>query len=83
VHREPRTERVRHDSPAPFGKLRGEQLRDLVYTTAVLREWIAADMAPVREFTRIRDVEYVDLPTGHWPQLTRPADLAEIILDRS
>ena len=53
------------------------------YTTAMLREWIAADMAPVREFTRIRDVEYVDLPTGHWPQLTRPADLAEIILDRS
>jgi pimeloyl-ACP methyl ester carboxylesterase len=53
------------------------------YTTAMLRAWIAADMAPVREFTRIRDVEYVDLPTGHWPQLTRPADLAEIILDRS
>ncbi|HYQ61704.1 alpha/beta fold hydrolase [Actinophytocola sp.] len=53
------------------------------YTTAMLRTWIAADMAPVREFSRIRDVEYVDLPTGHWPQLTRPADLAEIILDRS
>jgi pimeloyl-ACP methyl ester carboxylesterase len=56
------------------------------YTTAVLREWIAADMAPVREFTRIRDVEYVDLPTGHWPQFTRPDDLAKIILaavDRS
>lgn len=56
------------------------------YTTAMLREWIAADMAPVREFTRIRDVEYVDLPTGHWPQFTRPDDLAKVILaavDRS
>lgn len=53
------------------------------YTTAMLREWVAADMAPVREFTRIRDVEYVDLPTGHWPQFTRPDDLAEIILARS
>jgi pimeloyl-ACP methyl ester carboxylesterase len=53
------------------------------YTTATLREWIAADMAPVREFTRIRDVEYVDLPTGHWPQLTRTDDLAAIILART
>ena len=43
-------------------------------------------MAPVREFTKIRDVEYVDLPTGHWPQFTRPEDLARAILasvDRS
>lgn len=50
------------------------------YTTSQLREWIAQDMAPVREFTRIRDVDYVDLPTGHWPQFTRPNDLATAIL---
>ena len=25
-------------------------------------------------------VEYVDLPTGHWPQFTRPDDLAAAIL---
>jgi len=25
-------------------------------------------------------VEYVDLPTGHWPQFTRPDDLAAVIL---
>jgi pimeloyl-ACP methyl ester carboxylesterase len=50
------------------------------YTAAMLREWISAGMAPVSEFTRIRDVEYVDLPTGHWPQFTRPDDLAKIIL---
>jgi pimeloyl-ACP methyl ester carboxylesterase len=37
-------------------------------------------MAPVQEFTRIRDVEYVDLPTGHWPQFSRPEDLARAIL---
>jgi predicted metal-binding protein len=34
----------------------------------------------VREFARIRDVEYVDLPTGHWPQFTRPEELARTIL---
>ena len=28
----------------------------------------------------MRDVEYVDLPTGHWPQFTRPRDLAQAIL---
>jgi predicted metal-binding protein len=25
-------------------------------------------------------VEYVDLPTGHWPQFTRPEDLGRAIL---
>jgi pimeloyl-ACP methyl ester carboxylesterase len=25
-------------------------------------------------------VEYVDLPTGHWPQFTKPAKLAQAIL---
>jgi pimeloyl-ACP methyl ester carboxylesterase len=50
------------------------------YTTDMLRDWIAKDMAPVREFSKIRDVEFVDLPTGHWPQFTRPADLATAIL---
>ena len=28
----------------------------------------------------MRDVEYVDLPTGHWPQFTKPAELAQAIL---
>lgn len=50
------------------------------YTVAMLQDWIAKDMAPVREFTKIRDVEYVDLHTGHWPQFTRPDDLAAAIL---
>jgi len=50
------------------------------YTSAMLKGWIGRELAPVREFTRIRDVEYVDLPTGHWPQFTRPDDLARAIL---
>lgn len=50
------------------------------FTSATLREWIEAGAPPVWEFTKIRDVDYVDLPTGHWPQLTRPQDLARAIL---
>jgi pimeloyl-ACP methyl ester carboxylesterase len=50
------------------------------FTSAMLRKWIEQDMEPVREFTKIRAVEYVDLPTGHWPQFTRPEDLARVVL---
>ena len=50
------------------------------YTTAMLRSWIEQNEGPVREFAKIRDVEYVDLPTGHWPQFTRPKELAQAIL---
>jgi hypothetical protein len=28
----------------------------------------------------MRDVEYIDLPTGHWPQFTKPAELGQAIL---
>jgi pimeloyl-ACP methyl ester carboxylesterase len=53
------------------------------FTSAMLREWIERGLAPVREFARIRDVEHVDLPTGHWPQFTRPEELARAILRRA
>jgi pimeloyl-ACP methyl ester carboxylesterase len=50
------------------------------FSSETLRSWIERDLAPVREFTKIRDVTYVNLPTGHWPQFTRPEDLANLIL---
>ena len=50
------------------------------FTSDMLRGWIAQGLAPVREFTKIHDVEYVDLPTGHWPQFTRPEELGRTIL---
>jgi hypothetical protein len=37
----------------------------------------------VSELPKIAQVTYVDLPTGHWPQLTRPHDLARIIIASS
>ena len=50
------------------------------FTSEMLRGWIERGLAPVREFTKIRDVEYVDVPTGHWPQFTRPEELGRAIL---
>jgi pimeloyl-ACP methyl ester carboxylesterase len=48
------------------------------FPSTVLREWI--EQGRMRELAKIRDVEYADLPTGHWPQFTRPAELARMIL---
>ena len=45
-----------------------------------LREWIAQGHPYVAELAAMRDVEYVDLPTGHWPQFTKPAELSRAIL---
>jgi hypothetical protein len=41
---------------------------------------MAAGEAPLAELSRLRDVTWVDLPTGHWPQFTRPHDLAEVLV---
>ena len=50
------------------------------FPTEVLRTMMAEGHPHVAELARVRDVELVDLPTGHWPQLTRPVDLATTIL---
>lgn len=34
----------------------------------------------VQELARVRDVTIVELPTGHWPQLSRPDDLAVAVV---
>jgi pimeloyl-ACP methyl ester carboxylesterase len=49
------------------------------FPSAVLREAIAAGQPWVRELARITEVDYVDLPTGHWPQFTKPVQLAQAI----
>ena len=50
------------------------------FTSQMLRHWTDGGLAPVRELTKIKDVGHADLPTGHWPQFTRPEDLARAIL---
>ena len=79
--------------PAPGGVITavqrlGDERRYDVPVTAVcpeftsddLRGWVESGEAPVAELARIRDVRYVDVPTGHWPQLTKPEQLAQAIL---
>ncbi|GAA3702253.1 hypothetical protein GCM10023081_43320 [Arthrobacter ginkgonis] len=50
------------------------------YPSSLLQEWIDSGHPYVAELARIRDVEFVDLPTGHWPQFTKPKELAAVIL---
>jgi pimeloyl-ACP methyl ester carboxylesterase len=50
------------------------------FSSEMLSQWLEQGHPAVRELARIREVGYVDLPTGHWPQFTRPADLGEAIL---
>ena len=49
------------------------------FTAALVREWIAGNAPWTSELAAIRDVDIVDLPTGHWPQFSRPADLGAAI----
>jgi pimeloyl-ACP methyl ester carboxylesterase len=50
------------------------------YSADQLKEWIAAGHPYVAELAAIKDVDYIDLPTGHWPQFTKPGELADAIL---
>lgn len=50
------------------------------FPSAALREWTEQGHPYVRELAKIRDVDYIDLPTGHWPQFTRPGELVRAIL---
>ena len=51
------------------------------FSVEMLKGWMADGLEPVAELTRISDVTYVDLPTGHWPQFTMPDELADAILE--
>ncbi|MBX9243487.1 alpha/beta hydrolase [Actinotalea ferrariae] len=44
----------------------------------VLQQLVAGGQIPA-ELPDVRDVTYVDLPTGHWPMLSRPVELADVI----
>ena len=50
------------------------------FPSSMLTEMVAGGHPFVAELGRIRQVDYVDLPTGHWPQFTRPAELGAAIL---
>lgn len=51
------------------------------YSAAMVRDWAAQGAPPLRELSHIRDLRFIDVPTGHWPQFSRPAALADAILE--
>jgi len=51
------------------------------FTSAALKQWMADGVPYFAELAKVKDAILVDLPTGHWPQFTRPRELAATILD--
>jgi pimeloyl-ACP methyl ester carboxylesterase len=47
------------------------------FTPEQAKEWVAQDASP--ELTRSKHISYVDIDSGHWPMITRPADLARLL----
>ncbi|VXC38362.1 alpha/beta fold hydrolase [Pseudoclavibacter sp. 8L] len=47
----------------------------------LLRQFMEGGHPYVAELARARSVRIVELPTGHWPQLTKPAELAAAVVD--
>jgi pimeloyl-ACP methyl ester carboxylesterase len=47
------------------------------FTPAQAREWIDAGEVP--ELAKAKHVELVDIDSGHWPMVTRPAELARLL----
>lgn len=45
-----------------------------------IRELVTAGHPMFAEVGRLTQVDFLDLPTGHWPMWSRPADLAQVIV---
>ncbi len=50
------------------------------FPSATVREAIDSGAVFTAELAKVHDYEIVDLPTGHWPQFTRPSELAEALV---
>ncbi len=47
------------------------------FSPAQAREWIASGELP--ELPRVSNLDLVDIDSGHWPMVTRPTELAQIL----
>lgn len=47
------------------------------FTPAQAREWI--ELGHVPELAKAKQLEYVDIDSGHWPMFTKPTELARIL----
>jgi pimeloyl-ACP methyl ester carboxylesterase len=50
------------------------------FPEAKLREMLAQGHPYFAELAKVEDFEVVELPTSHWPQFTKPDELAELIV---
>lgn len=50
------------------------------YPSEMIRKLMAKEHPYTAELARIRDATLVDLPTGHWPQFTKPVELGKAIV---
>jgi pimeloyl-ACP methyl ester carboxylesterase len=50
------------------------------YSSAMLQKWTEENAPGTEELGKLRNLEYVDLPGGHWPQFSQPEALAHLIL---
>ncbi len=48
-----------------------------------VRELVDAGHPMFAEVANLKEVDYIDLPTGHWPMWSRPDELARIIIEAS
>lgn len=51
------------------------------YPASEVRDWIASGEEWTSELAAMKDTRIVEVRTGHWPQLTRPAELTQAILE--
>lgn len=49
------------------------------FSPAQAQQWIGAGDVP--ELARAEHLTFVDIDSGHWPMLTRPAELARLLAD--
>ena len=47
------------------------------FTPAEALEWI--DAGDVAELPKAKYLDYVDIDSGHWPMVTKPAELARLL----
>ena len=50
------------------------------FTSEQLSRWVESEPERFDEVRRLDDLSYIDLPTGHWPQFTKPDELAAALL---
>jgi len=50
------------------------------FPVEMLRDLMAKDHWYTAELAKVRYVTFIELPTGHWPQFTRPAELGAALV---